>query len=155
MALIEFKNKPDTTTPINANDLNYNFKELLNLIYPIGAIMIRTDNIDYSDYLGFEWERTLVGKTPVGIDYDDIDFNIVGQTGGEKKHTLVVNELPEIKPSALVDTGTGNVSGSAITYSVVDDGIWYGADMFQSIGENQAHNNLQPYEVVAFWKRIA
>ena len=28
MALIEFKNKPDTTTPINANNLNYNFKEL-------------------------------------------------------------------------------------------------------------------------------
>lgn len=28
MALIEFKNKPNTTTPINANNLNHNFKEL-------------------------------------------------------------------------------------------------------------------------------
>ncbi len=28
MALIEFKNKPDTTTPINADNLNHNFNEL-------------------------------------------------------------------------------------------------------------------------------
>lgn len=28
MALIEFKNKPDTSSPINANNLNHNFNEL-------------------------------------------------------------------------------------------------------------------------------
>ena len=30
MALIEFKNKPDLTTPITADALNHNFNELLN-----------------------------------------------------------------------------------------------------------------------------
>lgn len=68
MALIEFKNKPDRTTSINANNLNFNFKEVMNLIYPIGSIIIQDNNTDYSDFLGFTWERTLIGKVAVGID---------------------------------------------------------------------------------------
>ena len=32
MSLIEFKNLPDTSTPINAENLNNNFNELLNSI---------------------------------------------------------------------------------------------------------------------------
>lgn len=35
MALIEFKNKPDTSTPINAENLNHNFNELNTLITEI------------------------------------------------------------------------------------------------------------------------
>ena len=162
MALVEFKNKPDTTTPINATNLNNNFNylneqlsDIYNLIYPIGSIIIKSDNKDYSNYLGFTWERTLLGRVPVGIDSDDTDFNTIGKTGGEKTHQLTVDELPEFKPTALVDTQTGSVTGSAIVYHPVTDGIWYSGDMFQTIGGNQPHNNLQPYQVVAFWKRMA
>lgn len=32
ICLIEFKNKPDTSTPINADNLNFNFNELNTLI---------------------------------------------------------------------------------------------------------------------------
>lgn len=32
MALIEFKDKPNTTTPINANNLNNNFNELVSKV---------------------------------------------------------------------------------------------------------------------------
>lgn len=82
MALIEFKNKPDTSTPINADNLNFNFNELNTLInniynrmWPVGRGFIDFTNTDYSNYLGFTWERTLVGKVPVGIDSEDTDFN--------------------------------------------------------------------------------
>lgn len=40
MALIEFKNKPDTTTPITANNLNHNFKNA----HPLGSIVITSSN---------------------------------------------------------------------------------------------------------------
>lgn len=147
MALIEFKNKPDTETPINAPNLNYNFKELLNLIYPIGAIMIKTDNIDYSDYLGFEWERTLVGKTPVGIDSDDTDFNAIGKTGGEKLHILTVNEMP----ANNIETTNGGSAADGYIFR----GGYNSNGTFNFGGQTHPHNNLQPYEVVAFWKRVA
>lgn len=52
MALIEFKNKPDTTTPINANNLNNNFKE----VHPIGTVIITSTNTNPSSNLGGTWE---------------------------------------------------------------------------------------------------
>ena len=39
MSLIEFKNLPDTTTPINAANLNYNFNELSNQIANLNLIL--------------------------------------------------------------------------------------------------------------------
>lgn len=152
MALIEFKNKPDKSTAINANNLNFNFEEVMNLIYPINSIIIKADNEDYSDWLGFEWERTLVGRVPVGIDENDSDFNTVGKTGGEKKHTLTIDEMPKHDHGAAISGGTGNVytagsflSGQSPLYYIPTN----------AAGGDEAHNNLQPYQVVAFWKRTA
>ena len=153
--IYEFKDLPSTDIPYNAETFTAMQLKLLDSIYPIGRGFIDFTDTDYSNYLGFTWERTLVGLTPVGLDASQTEFNTIGKTGGEKTHQLTIAELPEFKPTALVDTQTGSVTGSAIVYRPVTDGIWYGADMFQSIGENQAHNNLQPYEVVAYWKRVA
>ena len=153
--IYEFKDLPSTDTPLNAETFTAMQNKLLDSIYPIGRGFIDFTDTDFSNYLGFTWERTLVGLTPVGLDASQTEFNTIGKTGGEKTHQLTIAELPEFKPTALVDTQTGSVTGSAIVYRPVTDGIWYGADMFQSIGENQAHNNLQPYEVVAYWKRVA
>lgn len=162
MALLEFENYPSTDTAINATNLNNNFNELntlisniYNQIFPIGRGFIDFTDTDYSNYLGFTWERELVGLSPIGYNPDDEDFDVIGKTMGEKKHTLTVDELPEFKPTALVDTQTGNVTGSSIVYHAVTDGIWYNADMFQTIGGNQPHNIIQPSKVVAYWKRIA
>lgn len=146
MALIEFEDLPSTDTPINATNLNNNFNEILNLVYPIGRGFIDFTDTDYSNYLGFTWERELVGLTPVGYDADDTDFNTIGATGGEKTHTLSVEELP----SSIWSSG-GQTGG-------VDDFISRG-DYYkiQSGGTNlgQPHNNMQPYKVVAYWKRTA
>lgn len=153
--IYEFKDLPSTDIPYNAETFNAMQNKLLDSIYPIGRGFIDFTNTDFSNYLGFTWERTLVGLTPVGLDTSQTEFNTIGKTGGEKTHTLTIDELPEFKPTALVDTQTGSVTGSAIVYRPVTDGIWYNADMFQTIGGNQPHNNLQPYQVVAYWKRVA
>ena len=153
--IYEFKDLPSTDIPYNAETFNAMQNKLLDSIYPIGRGFIDFTNTDFSNYLGFTWERTLVGLTPVGLDTSQTEFNTIGKTGGEKTHTLTIDELPEFKPTALVDTQTGSVTGSAIVYRPVKDGIWYSGDMFQTIGGNQPHNNLQPYQVVAYWKRVA
>lgn len=149
MALIEFKNYPSTDTAINASNLNFNFQEVMNLIYPIGRGFIDFTNTDYSNYLGFTWERELIGKVPVGIDSNDIDFNTIGKTGGEKLHILTVNEMPSHGHSITAKTALMQAGSNYGTY------IADGALNTSETGGGQAHNNLQPYEVVAFWKRIA
>lgn len=154
MALVEFEDLPSTDTPINATNLNNNFNEILNLVYPIGRGFIDFTNTDYSNYLGFTWERELVGLTPVGYDADDSDYNKIGATGGEKMHTLTIDETPEHNHGILVEQQGGNIQYGI---SVVPSGAQsnFNAIYSNKTGGDQPHNNMQPYKVVAYWKRTA
>lgn len=151
MALIEFENYPSTDSPINAANLNNNFNELntlisniYNQIFPIGRGFLDFTDTDYSNYLGFTWERELIGKVPVGIDSNDTDFNTIGKAGGEKEHILTLSEIP----ANNIDTTN---SGSAIDGYIFRGG-YNNNGTFNFGGQTQPHNNLQPYEVVAYWK---
>ena len=147
MALIEFENYPSTDTAINATNLNYNFSEILNLMCPIGRGFIDFTNTDYSNYLGFTWERELVGLTPVGLDTTQEEFDTIGKIGGEKTHILTLDEIP----SNIIQTASsGNNSDGFIGRAGYNSNGTYNFG-----GQNLAHNNLQPYKVVAYWKRIA
>lgn len=88
----------------------------------------------------------LKGRVPVGFDSGQTEFNNLGETGGEKTHTLSVTEMPshnhELKgggsPISLV---TG---GSQYRFPFTADG---GMTQLTSdaAGGGAAHNNLQPY----------
>lgn len=79
------------------------------------------------------------GKVAVGLNSNDNDFNTIGKTGGEKTHTLTVDEMP----SNIIDTtSTDNNSDGYIARG------GYTADGTYNIGgQSQPHNNLQPYQV--------
>ena len=131
--------------------------DLYNAIFPIGQIVIKGDNEDYSNWLGFTWERTAVGKVLVGLDSTDTDFNTIGKTGGAKKVALTKNELPkEIGQALIYDSNAPTQSSStdALTTQWTNK---YRSGLYNVINEQggNAHNNLQPYQVVAYWKRIA
>lgn len=150
-----FANKGETgAIPLNAENLNYNFNEVLNLIYPIGAIIIKDSDTDYSNYLGFSWQKVFAGKTLVGLDTSDSDFNLIGKTGGEKTHTLVADEIPPLNIFA-----PGELSGQNFAYLNNYDGTNGSSIGTTPIGKTKLtpavpHNILQPYKVVAFWKRV-
>ncbi len=160
MALRKFKNKGEANaTPINADNLNYNFQEILNLICPINKTEIFLDNEDHSNYLGFTWERTAIGKAIVGIDISDTDFKTIGKIGGEKTHKLTTNEMPSHRHQVYGLSGAGNdtyaltgVGGKMGSFEPQND-LYLG--MAQATGGNQPHNNLSPYQVFAIWKRTA
>lgn len=125
--------------------------------YPIGRIIMFYDNLDHSDYLGFNWERCITGKVPVGLDLTDTDFNPIGKTGGEKQHKLSIQEMPSHFHTLFYHQATGSTDpGKGIPF-VGNGNVAVGWDGrgCQTVGGNWAHNNLQPYEVVSYWKRIS
>ena len=158
MALKIFKNKGETNSiPINANNLNYNFTEILNLVYPIGRGFIDFTDTDYSNYLGFTWERDLIGMTPIGLDVNDNDFNTIGKTGGTKKVTLTKNDLPKTIGQALLYDSNAEEQSSQTDALMTQWSNKYRSGLYNVVNEQggEAHNNLQPYQVVAYWRRIA
>ena len=67
---------------------------LLELIYPIGSIYMSVKDTNPADFLGGTWERWGQGRVPVGVNEDDTIFEKAGNTGGEQKHQLTTNEMP-------------------------------------------------------------
>lgn len=70
---------------------------LLELIYPVGSIYMTVDkDRDPAAFLGGTWERWGQGCVPVGVsaDENDSDFGKVEQQGGERKHQLTKDEMP-------------------------------------------------------------
>ena len=135
-------------------DANVNVVEVLKKAYPIGSVYINASNAtNPASLLGFgTWSAFGAGKVMVGLDAGDTSFDTAGETGGEKTHTLTVAEMPSHNHSlpTYYFTGEGayNVSGSNGTGTA-------GGAVTGYTGGGDAHNNLQPYIVVYFWKRTA
>nr|DAZ41238.1 MAG TPA: baseplate wedge protein [Caudoviricetes sp.] len=154
MALKIFENKGEVgAIPINGENLNYNFNEIVNMIFPVGYILIRDDSEDYSNYLGFTWQRVFAGKTLVGFDSSDTDFDTIGKIGGEKTHKLTIDEMPSHSHNAYLSGGNIPSRSGVLKYETNNAQLFGGS--LEARGGSQPHNNLQPYYVIAYWKRIA
>lgn len=98
----------------------------------------------------------LRGRVPVGKS-TDTEFDTLGETGGEKTHTLTVNEMPEHTHTAGL-TGVNEVAPHDTHPGLYPPRIM--ADYYpnwnvtgltiNNAGGGQAHNILQPYQVVCF-----
>lgn len=83
----------------------------------------------------------LRGRVPVGIDTGQSEFNVRGETGGAKTHTLTTNEMPSHTHVVQDVGGAASVEGGFFT-----EGITTASDRTSdATGGGAAHNNLQPY----------
>lgn len=108
--------------------------KLLQEAFPINKVEVFFDDLDHSNFLGYTWEMVSQGRFPVGLDTNDTDFNIIGKTGGSQ--------------GLLGFMGLQNGSNSS---------SFVGGTRFaiENKGNSQPHNNVPPYIVMAFWRRIA
>ena len=92
----------------------------------------------------------LSGKVPVGYDSSDSDFDTLGETGGEKTHTLTVDEIPSHrhKIDSFGTNPTTNATGTWKSRSFA--GANPGEAYSQYTGGGEAHNNMPPYIVMNY-----
>lgn len=127
-------------------------KQLFLLMHRVGDIIFSTSDENPSTIYGGTWVAWGKGQVPVGVDTSDSDFNTVEKTGGEKEHTLTVDEMPSHKHDfGQQFATTSNLSGSYGYYMIAGTQT----DVIKNTGGNQPHNNLQPYITCYMWKRTA
>lgn len=124
----------------------------VNLIYPVGSIYMSIISKNPGEIYGGIWQRIAKGRAIVGVDEDDSDFSTAEKTGGEKEHTLTINEMPKhshkIKASGST---TGGYAG--VLRNNASDGQASG--FIEEEGGGQQHNNLQPYFTCYIFVRTA
>lgn len=129
--------------------------------YPVGSIYLSVNNTNPSKWFGGTWEQIAKGRTLVGVDINDTDFNTVKKTGGSKSVTLTTDQMPSHyhdfydgagnrvlywDVASLTSMG-GLTSGSTVKYS------W--SSKTKNVGGGKAHTNLQPYFTCYIWCRTA
>ncbi len=132
-------------------------------VYPVGSIYINAAvATNPGTLLGFgTWVAFGTGRTMVGIDASQTEFDTLEETGGAKTHQLTEAELP----SHQHDQGYGadqtprhGITTGLSSVRIDNDGNAFNsttAARTSSVGSDTAHNNLQPYIVVYMWKRTA
>ena len=101
---------------------------------------------------GGTWISWGAGRVPVGVNPNDTDFNDSQKTGGEKKHTLTVGELPSHSHQNYMRYNNGSSSGYGIR---TENGVcaWRTAQGAKATGSGQSHNNMPPYITCYMWLR--
>ena len=113
------------------------------------------------EMLGFQLKSEMQNRMPIGLWYDntavanvtDDNNKVAGNQGGEKAHTLTQAELPEViweQPvKVLPQSGNANECVAPLSNASTQESIEI---VFPGGGE--AHNNMAPYTIVVYVKRL-
>jgi hypothetical protein len=136
---------------------------LLDWFYPIGTIYETTSSdldttTKMGNHFGGTWEVYGAGRVLVAKS-SDTEFDTIGETGGEKTHTLTIAEMPTHGHTVMTDIVHSD--GQKVTAEILNAGIFYGSgrrrysNIVSNSGGGGSHNNLPPYIVVYRYRRIA
>ncbi len=148
----------------------------MDQVYPVGSVFISVVATNPATLLGVgTWSAIGTGRTLVGIDAADPDFDTVEESGGSKTHSHAVgtiapsahagaavgnhtNVAVPVTATAAVKIGTSGASAAANTHthtiaSIVHT-VTQPSDHTMS-GSTADGSNVMPYFVCYFWKRTA
>lgn len=153
-------------------DVKIRGKRLADLMYPVGSIYLSANAASPQTLFGGEWKR-LEGRFLIGAGSE----YAAGSTGGEARHTLTVDEIPNHEHWVRQRGNTSRAytqdcyapGGSEDPYSSIiradmsgdyaKPSVSWGGQLVAgeviSDDHNQPHNNLPPYLAVYMWQRTA
>ena len=147
----KFKNVLDDDSVVRLKDL----KEYLEF-YKVGDLYLTTDSANPSSRLGYGiWERYAEGQAIVGVSNDNTKplwTRFGGSEFGEYSHVLTIPEMPRHRfpINAVVSDSGGTARPSFDTVSNA------AGDVFTDyLGNDTAHNNVQPSITVYIWRRTS
>lgn len=131
-------------------------KQLKLAMNPIGTILTTTNSANPTSYIGGIWERYGQGQVLVGVDENDTDFSSANKAGGEKKHTLTIEEMPSHAHSMgrTANSGSGDYNGQKVMGAPYNSSFYPTSATTNPTGGDKAHNNLQPFITVYMFRRV-
>ena len=145
-------------TKYNLEKVKSDFKrDLLEKVYPIGSYYWSSNNKSPSEIFGGSWTK-INGRFLFASDSN----HYVGETGGEERVTLKINEIPSHSHNYdrfhQDNTETGaNLPGSGMYFQyfpyVKKDYAFYRSNSTTHTGGGCSHNNMPPFLTANCWKR--
>ena len=138
-------------------DLKKQVEEKLEKVYRVGSIYMTVSNVSPQTLFGGTWTKWGTGRTIVGVDSANLDFEEPEMEGGESEHTLTINEIPshrhvlgyDVRRDATTFATSGSL-GQVAGGTVTDTG-----PITSEVGGGQPISLIQPYITCYMWKRIA
>ena len=176
--------KTDLSNYYNKTETDNLLNNMIDTIYPVGAIYLSVNSTNPSVLFGGTWEQ-IKDKFLLSAG----DSYSAGTTGGEAEHELTTAETPKHSHTRGTMEIEGQFDTRATNYNrgiiIRNEDLFLKSDssntgdsltqtnpsqnMFRytfrasrlwtgatsEVGENQAHNNMPPYLAVYVWKRTA
>lgn len=123
-------------------------------LYPVGSLYFNaTREANPGTLLGFgTWERIAQGKTLIGVDTEDTDFNTAKKTGGSKTQTLSIAQLPQ---NLYLDASTNDGSSNKWVREEQGSNWCNKIAWHRNNASQESVSIMQPYITVYIWERTA
>lgn len=163
---------PDTfsvspRTSIGNKGFIFRKSAILEAVYPVGSIYMSMVNTSPAGILGGTWEAIAAGRTLVGVNTADGDFNSPNKSGGNKIHAHLPGDM-------IAEMGAFDGEISAFGYTASKKGLdafnfgikhasGINTDIANSrvnhgtriVGASDTSSSLQPYLTCYMWRRTA
>lgn len=131
--------------------------------FPVGSIYLSVLDTNPSKWFGGTWEQIAKGRTLVGVDTSDTDFNTVKKTGGSKylqKHDHKTTKNTNSSAQGAILNWDNNTSGNYYGYryaegSFASSSAYALNNLYTSETGTGDSGNLQPYFTCYIWCRTA
>jgi chemotaxis protein histidine kinase CheA len=131
-------------------------KDLLEKVYPIGSYYWSENDTSPEELFGGKWKK-IEGRFLFASDSN----HYVGQTGGEERHKLTLDEMPShshgYQKFKYKDYWNAENKASGNSYYFLERDSSTNnieSSTTESKGNSQSHNNMPPYLTANCWKRL-
>ena len=158
----------DVSKSVLQSWLGISNSDLLNKLYPVGAIYLTWNNNNPGNFLGGTWVRMAEGRGLFGVGRSTRRNGIAANVGeheefGDWKHTISVDEMPRHDHGVYIQNTVGNPQVDAPQWTIAFPNNWKQytsatrllASSTTKKGGNQSFYIMPPYIGIYVWRRTA